>query len=352
MSVATTVDHPLGVQVERRVPAVMADGVTLYADVFRPRGDGPWPVLLMRQPYGRLIASTITYAHPAWYARRGFMVVIQDVRGRGDSEGAFYPFAAEAVDGLSSVAWAAALPGSNGRVGMYGFSYQGITQLLAAGAAPPALRAICPAMAAGDLPRTWFYLNGLLRLATAMGWGTQLARDGARHAGLVERQDELVAAMGAADRMTQTLPIESYPLLRRDDLGGHFFDWIAHPRPDAYWQRVGMADRWSQVATPALHIAGWYDQFLVGTIDNYRRLRHDAATPFRARPAAVDRWAVGALALDASGRGDGLRSGGRLANRRASGGLVRALAARRRSQHAPGPARCRAQRPRESFGWR
>ncbi len=277
---ATIADHPLGVQVERRVPAVMPGGVTLYADVFRPHGAGPWPVLLMRQPYGRLIASTITYAHPSWYARRGFMVVIQDVRGRGDSEGEFYPFAAETADGVASVEWAAALPGSNGRVGMYGFSYQGVTQLLAAGAAPPALRAICPAMVAGDLPRAWFYLNGLLRLATAMGWGTQLARDGAKHAGLVERQDELVLAMGAVDRTSQTLPIESYPLLRRDTLGRHFFDWIAHPRPDAYWARVGMADRWTQVTVPALHVAGWHDQYLVGTIDNYRRLRAEAATPF------------------------------------------------------------------------
>jgi putative CocE/NonD family hydrolase len=273
-------DHPLGVQVERRVPAVMSDGVTLYADIFRPRGVGPWPVLLMRQPYGRLIASTITYAHPSWYARRGFMVVIQDVRGRGDSEGAFYPFADETADGLATIEWAAALPGSNGRVGMYGFSYQGITQLLAAGKAPPALRAICPAMTAGDLPRTWFYLNGLLRLQTAMGWGTQLARDGAKHAGLVERQDELVLAMGAVDRTSQTLPIESYPLLKREDLGRHFFDWIAHPRADDYWEGVGMADRWSQVTVPALHVAGWHDQYLIGTVDNYRRLRAEAATPF------------------------------------------------------------------------
>ena len=108
------------------------DGVRLSADIYRPNSPGQFPTLLMRLPYGRDVASTPVYAHPTWYARQGYVVVIQDVRGRGDSEGSFYPARAEARDGYDAVEWAAALPFSDGNVGMYGFSYQGLAQLLTA----------------------------------------------------------------------------------------------------------------------------------------------------------------------------------------------------------------------------
>src|SRR5690349_16264632 len=104
------------------------DGVRLDADVYRPIGRGSFPVLLMRQPYGRRIASTVVYAHPQWYASHGYIVVIQDVRGAGTSEGAFRLFENERNDGADTLAWAASLVGGNGRVGMYGFSYQATTQ--------------------------------------------------------------------------------------------------------------------------------------------------------------------------------------------------------------------------------
>ncbi|NEO67044.1 MAG: CocE/NonD family hydrolase, partial [Moorea sp. SIO4G2] len=107
---------------------VTRDGVRLDADIYRPDSAGEFPILLMRQPYGRAIASTVVYAHPTWYAAQGYIVVIQDVRGRGTSEGKFDLFAHEVEDGFDSVNWAASLPGSTGDVGMYGFSYQGMTQ--------------------------------------------------------------------------------------------------------------------------------------------------------------------------------------------------------------------------------
>src|SRR5579871_1893466 len=114
-----------GVSVERDVPARMRDGTVLYADVYRPAGDGPFPLLLMRLPYDKIGAETATYAHPIWYARQGFIVVVQDTRGSYRSEGEFYPFRHEAADGYDTVEWAAGLPGCNGRVGMFGFSYVG-----------------------------------------------------------------------------------------------------------------------------------------------------------------------------------------------------------------------------------
>ena len=108
------------------------DGVRLDADVYRPMGGGPFPVLLMRQPYGRKIASTVVYAHPRWYARHGYIVAIQDVRRVRDFRRHVQAVRERACsDGADALAWAATLEGGNGRVGMYGFSYQAATQLLA-----------------------------------------------------------------------------------------------------------------------------------------------------------------------------------------------------------------------------
>lgn len=136
---------------------VTRDGVRLDADVYYPvtglELPSQFPVLVMRQPYGRAIASTVTYAHPHWYAAHGYIVVIQDVRGRGTSEGDFHLFIHEIDDGEDTINWAAQLPGSSGAVGMYGFSYQGMTQLYAAIAAPAPLKTICPAMVAYDFYR-------------------------------------------------------------------------------------------------------------------------------------------------------------------------------------------------------
>ncbi len=118
------------VSVER---VVLRDGVTLLADVYRPASGGPYPVLLQRQAYGRRIGCTICYAHPSWYASQGYIVVVQDIRGRGESEGVFNVGENEAEDGAQTIGWASQLAGSSGDVGMYGFSYQGYAQLLAAG---------------------------------------------------------------------------------------------------------------------------------------------------------------------------------------------------------------------------
>jgi uncharacterized protein len=130
------------------------------SDIYRPDAAGEFPVLLMRQPYGRAIASTVVYSHPAWYAKHGYIVVIQDVRGHGTSEGEFNLFASETADGFDTVNWAANLPGSNGKVGMYGFSYQGITQLYASAAKPSPSIAICPAIVGCNLYADWAYEGG------------------------------------------------------------------------------------------------------------------------------------------------------------------------------------------------
>ena len=156
------------------------DGIRLDMEVYRPEDGQQYPILLMRQPYGRQIASTIVYAHPLWYAAQGYIVVIQDVRGRGSSEGEFRLFAHEREDGEDTISWLSQLEGSTGEVGMYGFSYQGMTQLYAAATKPPGLKTICPAMIAYNLYQDWAFENGAFCLQSNLGWALQLASETAR----------------------------------------------------------------------------------------------------------------------------------------------------------------------------
>ncbi len=260
-----------GVDFESGAVATMRDGTRLIADIYRPQVDGPWPVLLMRQPYGRDIASTVVYAHPTWWAREGFMVVIQDVRGRGDSEGEFYAFRHETEDGVDTVAWAAALPGSNGRVGMYGFSYQGSTQLLAALGKPPALRALAPHMTAFDLYAGWFYRDGILQLSTTLGWASQMLREDARRRGAAS-EAALEHNWLNPGALCALLPIQGVAPITHDDLPSYGRDWIANSRPDPYWAEFDLLPRIAELALPMFHLSGWYDFYLRGSVEGFRAM--------------------------------------------------------------------------------
>lgn len=200
------IDCGQGVRLQRKVPCKLSDGTILYSDHYYPAASGPHPTLLMRQPYGRDIASTVVYAHPVWFAQRGYNVVVQDVRGRGDSTGDFYPFRNEQQDGAETIAWLRTLPKSNGKIGMYGFSYQGMTQWLAAAAQPEGLLCIAPAQTAHDLYRGWFYNHGVLRLASSLGWGLQMLKMDARRLQLREASDALELAWSPSPHNTSTHP--------------------------------------------------------------------------------------------------------------------------------------------------
>src|ERR1700733_7528702 len=141
------------VKVEFDVPARMRDGVTLRANVYRPSGDGPWPTLLVRTPYDKNAALNTWWLDSVQAAAQGFMVVIQDVRGRFASDGDWIPLHFERQDGYDTVEWAAKLPGSNGRVGMYGASYVGGT---------PWAAAIAPAVTWSDLMGGFFMRGGAI----------------------------------------------------------------------------------------------------------------------------------------------------------------------------------------------
>jgi putative CocE/NonD family hydrolase len=237
------------------------DKVRLDADIYRPDVDKEFPVLLMRQPYGREIASTVVYAHPTWYAAQGYIVVIQDVRGRGTSEGEFKLFINEIEDGEDTVNWAANLPGSNGKVGMYGFSYQGMTQLYATANKPAALKTICPAMIGYDFYTDWAYEGGAFCLQTNLGWAIQLATETARLQKNEKAYKELFAA-------SQNLPLTNPEVLKHFAPDSFYHQWVAHSQADAYWNfspKYYLQD----VDLPMFHIGGWFDTYLRGTLHLY-----------------------------------------------------------------------------------
>jgi len=258
----------------------LSDGVTLVSDHYYPAGAGPWPTLLMRQPYGRDIASTVVYAHPVWFARHGYHVVIQDVRGRGDSEGDFYPFRHEGQDGAQTIAWLNTLSSCNGRVGMYGFSYQGCTQLLAAVENPSGLCCIAPHMAAVDLYHGWFYHQGAMRLASTLGWGIQMLREDARRLGLREASERLEAAWRSLPAQPGFAPYGEHPAISDQALPSYVRDWVTHREADSYWSSLDVSTRLDQVRVPALHVAGWHDLYLEGSIAGYLALRAGAGSAF------------------------------------------------------------------------
>ncbi len=279
---ARGIDCGAGVSLERGAVCTLSDGTRLVSDHYYPPQEisGPWPTMLMRQPYGRDIASTVVYAHPAWFAARGFHVVIQDVRGRGDSEGDFYPFRHEGKDGAETIAWLMRHTACNGRIGMYGFSYQGMTQFLAAAENPAGLVCIAPHMAAADLYHGWFYHHGAFRLASGLGWGIQMMREDARRRGLRAASEQLEAAWSNVRMQPQHAPYACLPALDDSRLPQYVRDWMEHREYGEYWSSLDISARYERITVPAFHIAGWYDTYLEGTITGYAALRERAGSTF------------------------------------------------------------------------
>jgi uncharacterized protein len=276
MSTGPIIDCGFGVRLERGVRCTMSDGVVLVSDHYHPPGPGPHPTLLMRQPYGRDIASTVVYAHPAWFAAHGYNVVIQDVRGRGDSEGDFYPFRNEGRDGAETIRWLRTRSESNGSVGMYGFSYQGITQLLAAAEQPPGLVCIAPAQTACDLYHGWFYRQGALRLASSLGWGLQMLKADARRRQLRAASDGLEKAWSDLRSQSLVTPYGLHPQLQDEGLPSYVRDWFAHNVPGPYWSALDVSESLSRITIPGLHISGWFDTYLSGSIAGFLALSAQA----------------------------------------------------------------------------
>ncbi len=261
------------VKLENDVPVKMRDGITLRADIYRPDAEGEFPILLKRTPYNKSGSGReMEFARKA--ASRGYLVIMQDVRGRYSSEGDWYPFIHEAEDGYDTVEWAAALPNSDGRVGMWSGSYVGATQMLAAIAHPPHLAGICPVVTASNYHENWTYQGGAFEQWFNESWTSGLAQDTFQRA--IQKASN--ARLGE-----DMLPLTNYPLFNLQTPGAanastpvlapYFLDWLKHPSYDDYWKAVSIEAHFADIKVPALHIAAWYDIFLGGSLRNYEGLK-------------------------------------------------------------------------------
>ena len=267
------------VVVDLDVPVTMRDGVRLRANVYRPP-EGRWPVLLTRLPYGKDLAVGTAALDPVQAARRGYVVIVQDTRGRLASEGEFRPFATEAEDGVDTIAWAAGLPYSDGQVGMYGLSYFGFTQWSAALQQPPALKTIVPFVTWCDPLNGLAFRGGAFELGTTAHWSLQMGFDmlarehrgdlqrmGAAFASLVREIDELGRSGYAS------LPLAEFGPLRRQPMVPVLFDRVEHPMDADALETITIAGKHGRVQVPSFNIGGWFDIFLSDTIANFVAMR-------------------------------------------------------------------------------
>jgi len=310
-----------GANVRFDVPARMRDGVTLLADVYLPEGPGPFPTLLCRTPYDK--SAGFSSASPAHLignilgpTRHGFAVVVQDTRGRHASEGTFEPFKHEAADGYDTVEWLATQPWSNGRVGMFGASYVGATQWLAASASPPHLTAICPNITASDYYEGWAYRNGAFELGFNLSWtlSALTLRDSESLKGRLGLTDDDVEAMidgvDGIEAGLHALPLARQPLVDRA-IAPYYYDWLAHPTDGDYWRRWRIEDAHLRITVPSLNVGGWHDIFLRGTIRNYlgMKARGGSEAARRGTRLVIGPWHHNAVGSNLIGATDfGMRS--------------------------------------------
>jgi len=269
------------VVVEYNVPATMRDGTVLRADIYRPAGEKKHPVLLQRTPYDKsFLPWAALTLDPIKAARAGYVVIIQDVRGRWQSEGAkFCPYRDEFGDGYDTVEWAALLPYSDGNVGMHGYSYYGMTQWQAASTQPPHLRAIMPFSAAMDF---FGRRGGALDLAIVIGWILRLAGPNAIMRDTSGAKDfmALVRAIDRIEDAFRALPMEDISALKLGrGFAPYFYDVLRHDTYDDFHKKLSMIDKHKQVQVPALIFTGWYDTLLDCDLQHFTLTRREAESP-------------------------------------------------------------------------
>ena len=272
-----------GIQTDSYVAVPMRDGITLRADVLRPAGEGKFPVLVYRTPYGKesALKDYTTFRHAV---ERGYVVVVQDVRGRYASDGEFRPYENEGRDGYDTIEWAARQPWSNGNVGTFGLSYPGAVQWLAAVEDPPHLKAMVPAMTFST-PQNFFYAGGTWDMSWIEWIWDNIAPDirAKRNLPGPKTYEEALAAWkDDSNKMLYTVPLDHLEELR--GIAPYYYDWLSHPAEDPWWDWAELRNKYDRVHAAVLNFSGWYD-------DNYGP--EGATTNFngllKARSAQSDR---------------------------------------------------------------
>src|SRR5262245_3930162 len=264
--------------VEHNASIEMRDGTRLRADIHRAADGGPCPVLLVRNPYGEPLVRTLPLV-PAIEA--GFAVVVQHCRGTGASDGEFVAFESEAADGIDTIEWCARQPWCDGTVAMYGPSYLGMVQFAAAVQAPAALRGLVPVVTPADYHWGLAYRQGAFQLGQALAWHSLKAGQALAYRALAGQDvssdmRELLGLMADPAAGYAYLPLRDAPAVSR--ILPSWRNWLDHEERDGYWTTLSYARTRDRVAAPALHIGGWFDLFLGGTLDNFAVVSQRGAT--------------------------------------------------------------------------
>ncbi len=280
------------IRIESNIVVPMRDGVKLYADIYRPDRDGKFPVLVVRTPYGKQRDGM--HETKIQFAQRGYAVVIQDTRGRYESEGAWDPFRNEAQDGYDTVEWAARQPWSNGKVGMEGGSYLGNVQWQAAALTPPSLVAIFPAVASTSLYHNTFYHGGAFKLAVSYGWGAVRMPLRIMYPQYWHTEPYAPPELKYETIMWR-LPLGELDRASSGQAVRHWRDWVKHQSYDEYWRAISVEEKFDQVKVPAHTHGGWFDLLLNGTLNGFTGMRRNGGSEIARRGAkmTVGPWGHG-----------------------------------------------------------
>jgi putative CocE/NonD family hydrolase len=268
------------VSLARDVEVVVRDGTVLRADVYQPAGEAAVPAIVQRTPYDKSLYDAAGRA----YAERGYLVVVQDVRGQFASDGAFEPWVNEGTDGYDTIEWVAAQPGCTGKVGTAGTSYQAVAQWQAACLRPPHLTAMATPVTPADYYDQWVYPGGAFALSFNTTWLlNNVGRSAVRRLpGGTEIADAMEQAYAALpDGGFTELPLSTFAALRPHDrrVAPYFFDWLSeHAERDDYWNNLSLRNRYDAVQVPVLSYEGWYDVFVDGGIENFAGMQADGGT--------------------------------------------------------------------------
>lgn len=263
---AAPASPPVQLVVDFAVEMKTRDGVRLMADVYRPAGPGRWPVIVQRNPYDRSDAGmgSMVIVDPAWLARQGFAVIVQDTRGRAGSDGDWDVCHEDVGDGYDCVEWAASQPWSNGAVGMYGSSGMGVTTYKAVAAHPPHLRAAVAIVSGPDLEVRW--PGGPFELSFMTWYGLMMAIDTVRRVKdpevAADRIQRILASMGRLPEVWDTLPLTGIDGISDPDVVPFWNEWVRTEPGDPTWLRAASLSQDPSLGDVALLQIGGYRDFI------------------------------------------------------------------------------------------
>ncbi len=249
-------------EVDSGIGVPMRDGIKLATDIYRPKGEGQFPIVLVRTPYKK----ELNELQAKFFARRGYVYAVQDCRGRFSSPGNWEPFFDEPKDGYDAIEWLAAQPWSNGKVGMIGASYVGWVQWWAARERPPHLVTIIPNVSPPDPYFNIPYEYGAFFLLGSIWWANILEEDAT---GDITGEAMRNINEKKYAKLLMHLPVSDLDSVVLGKRNKYWRDWIAHPDNDDYWQRASFLEHLKDVDMPVFHQSGWYDGDGIGSKLNY-----------------------------------------------------------------------------------